>query len=190
MKYPNSIKKPTVRTTNYANRGMSLESDLNITNSYYLESNIAVIYKKPTPIKIVKVCFDAKKNATITEAYFKLPSTTDYNGLYKGRYVDFEAKEVHGKKSFPLTNINKHQINHIRSIMEHGGIAFVIVRFTILNKTFVLKGEDLIAAVDNKQVKSIPLSLFESKGYVIEESYLPRLDYIKIIDKVYLGGQE
>jgi recombination protein U len=74
--------------------------------------------------------------------------------------------------------------------MEHGGIAFVIVRFTILNKTFVLKGEDLITAVDNKQVKSIPLSLFESNGYVIEESYLPRLDYIKIIDKVYLGGQK
>lgn len=72
--------------------------------------------------------------------------------------------------------------------MEHGGIAFVIVRFSLLNKTFILKGEDLIAAVDNKQVKSISLSVFESVGYVIEESYLPRLDYIKIIDKVYLGG--
>jgi recombination protein U len=167
---------------------MSLESDLNLTNTYYLENNMAVIYKKPTPIKIVKVNFDFKKNATITEAYFKLPSTTDYNGLYKGKYVDFEAKEVRGKKSFPLTNINKHQIEHIRSIIKHDGIAFIIVKFTLLNKTFLLKGEDLIKVVDNKKLKSISLSLFETNGYLINESFMPRLDYIKIIDNVYLGG--
>lgn len=190
MKYPNAIKKGITKTTNYANRGMSLESDLNLTNTYYLESNMAVIYKKPTPIKIVKVCFDAKKNATIKEAYFKLPSTTDYNGLYRGAYIDFEAKEVKGKKSFPLTNINEHQIDHIRSIIKHGGIAFIIVRFTMLNKTFVLKGEDLIKFVDTEKLKSIPLSLFESDGYIINESYMPRLDYIKIIDSVYLGGRK
>jgi recombination protein U len=189
MKYPNAIKKDTTKITNYANRGMSLEDDLNLTNTYYLERDIAVVYKKPTPIKIVKVNFDYKKNATITEAYFKLPSTTDYNGLYKGKYIDFEAKEVRGKKSFPLTNINQHQIEHIKNIIKHSGIAFIIVRFTLLNKTFVLKGEDLINGIDSKNLKSIPLSLFESNGYLIEESFIPRLDYIKIIDKVYLGGQ-
>jgi len=189
MKYPNSIKKNAIATINYANRGMSLENDLNLTNTYYLDNDIAVIYKKPTPIKIVKVCFDIQKNATIREAYFKLPSTTDYNGLYKGQYIDFEAKEVKGKKSFPLTNINKHQISHIRSIIKHRGIAFIIVRFTNLNKTFVLKGEDLISFIDKDQLKSIPLSLFEGLGYVIHESYMPRLDYIKIIDNVYLGGK-
>jgi recombination protein U len=188
MKYPNAIKKSMVKTINYANRGMDLESDLNLTNAYYLESNIAVIYKKPTPIKIVKVCFDGCKNATITEAYFKLPSTTDYNGLYRGKYVDFEAKEVKGKKSFPLSNINSHQIQHIRRIIEHGGIAFIIVRFTILNKTFVLKGSDLITIIDNMKLKSIPLETFENSGYIINEAYMPRLDYLKIIDQIYLGG--
>lgn len=189
MKYPNTIKKNIIKTTNYANRGMTLESDLNITNTYYLESNIAVIYKKPTPIKIVKVCFDSQKNATIREAYFKLPSNTDYNGLYKGKYIDFEAKEVKGK-SFPLSNINGHQINHIRSIIEHGGIAFIIVRFALLNKTFVLKGEDLISIVDNEASKSIPLSLFEDTGYIIDEAYIPRLNYIKVIENIYLGGEK
>lgn len=189
MKYPGSIKKCINKTTNYANRGMSLENDLNLTNTYYLENDIAVIYKKPTPIKIVKVCFDIKKNATIKEAYFKLPSTTDYNGLYKGQYIDFEAKEVKMKKSFPLSNINAHQITHIRSIIKHKGIVFIIVRFTLLNKTFLLKGEDLISFIDNEKLKSIPLSLFESTGYIICENYMPRLDYIKIVDNVYLGGK-
>lgn len=188
MNYPKTVKINNTRTVNYANRGMSLESDLNLTNAYYLENNIAVIYKKPTPIKIVKVNFDNKKNATINEAYFKLPSTTDYNGLYKGKYVDFEAKEVKNKKSFPLGNINAHQIKHIRGIIEHGGIAFVIVRFCNQNKTFVLKGEDLINCIDRDKLKSIPLSIFENVGFPIKESYLPRLDYIKIIEDIYIGG--
>jgi recombination protein U len=164
---------------------MNLEEDLNITNQYYLENDIAAIYKKPTPIRIVKVNFDYRKNATITEAYFQRPSTTDYNGVYKGKYIDFEAKEVRSKKSFPLTNINSHQTKHIRNIINHDGIAFIIVRFSSLNKTFVLKGEDLISFVDNQQLKSIPLSIFENKGYIVKDGYIPRLDYIKIIDKIY-----
>lgn len=187
MKYPNKIKKCPTKVTNYANRGMSLENDLNSSNNYYCDSEIAFIYKKPTPIKIVKVCFDNKKKATITEAYFQAPSTTDYNGLYKGKYIDFEAKEVR-TRCFPISNINHHQIEHIRSIIKHGGIAFVIVRFSLLSKTFILKGEDLMQMIDN-DIKSIPLATFENIGYLIEEAYMPRLNYLKIIDAIYLGGK-
>jgi recombination protein U len=189
MKYPTAIKKKITKITNYANRGMTLESDLNITNTYYLDNDIAVIYKKPTPIKIVKVCFDAKKNAIIKEAYFKLPSTTDYNGIYKGKYIDFEAKEVMSK-IFPIANINKHQIDHIRSIIKHGGIAFIIVRFNVLNKTYIYKGEDLISFIDSETRKSIPWEAFQTKGYLINEGYMPRIDYMKIIENIYLGGKQ
>ena len=188
MKYPNAIKKTTNKIIDYANRGMNLESDLNLTNTYYLENNIAVIYKKPTPIKIVKVSFDNKKNSTIKEAYFKRPSTTDYNGLYKGKYIDFEAKEVRGK-SFPLSNINVHQIEHIKKVLAHGGICFLIVRFTLLNRTYLFKGEDLIEFINDGKRKSIPLALFDEKGYLIKEAFMPRLNYIDIIDIVYLGGK-
>ncbi|HHX16700.1 MAG TPA: Holliday junction resolvase RecU [Mollicutes bacterium] len=188
MKYPNAIKKTTRKTIDYANRGMDLESDLNLTNTYYLENNIAIVHKKPTPIRIVKVSFDNKKHATIKEAYFRLPSTTDYNGLYKGRYIDFEAKEVR-LKSFPLSNINAHQIEHMRKVINHGGICFIIVRFTTLNKTFLFKGEDLIDYIDGEKAKSIPLAIFEEKGYLLKEAFMPRLNYIDIIDIAYLGGK-
>ena len=50
MKYPNGIVDK--RSILYGNRGMGLEDDLNITNKYYLDTDKAVIYKKPTPITI------------------------------------------------------------------------------------------------------------------------------------------
>ena len=93
MKYPNGIKKDSIfHNISYKNRGMNLESDLNITNEYYREIDKAYIYKKPTPIKIVNVDYISRKAVTIKEAYFMEPSTTDYNGIYRGRYIDFEAK--------------------------------------------------------------------------------------------------
>ena len=144
MKYPNGIKKDYINIKSHSNRGMNLENDLNDTNNYYLNNNIAIIYKKPTPITINKVDYKSRKDAVIKEAHFKTPSTTDYNGIYKGKYIDFEAKETKSETSFPLNNIHKHQIEHLIKIYKHGGIGFIIVRFTKLNKTYLLFIENLL----------------------------------------------
>ena len=115
----------------YGNRGTSLENDINLSNKYYIDQKQAYIYKKPTPIKISKVDYPSKHNrvskVVIREAYFEAPSTTDYNGIYKGKYIDFEAKETQNKNVFPLENIHKHQIEHLRNITSCGGIGFLIV---------------------------------------------------------------
>lgn len=169
----------------YGNRGMTLENDLNETNNFYLLHDIAVIHKKPTPITINKVDYKSRNDAIIREARFKIPSTTDYNGIYKGKYIDFEAKETKNKTSFPLSNIHKHQIEHLRSIIKHGGIAFLIVRFITYNKTYYLDAKELISFLDNNERKSIPIEFFEQKGYIIPDKYNPRVDYIKVIDNLY-----
>lgn len=190
MKYPNGIKKDTVfHNINYKNRGMDLEDDLNITNEQYRDSDRAYIYKKPTPIKIVNVDYISRKSTTIKEAYFMEPSTTDYNGIYKGKYIDFEAKETKNKTSFPLNNIHPHQIKHIRNIYNHNGIVFLIVRFTTLDITYLLFGKDFLSYIDNNDKKSIPISYFDEVGYKIEYKLKPRVDYLKIIDEIY-GGIE
>ena len=115
VNYPNMKKNPilTVNSTSQkhytAHRGMSLEEDISLSNEYYLIHNRAVIYKKPTPVQIVKVDYPRRESAKIVEAYYKTPSTTDYNGLYREKYVDFEAKETKAK-TFPFGNISQHQI--------------------------------------------------------------------------------
>ena len=187
MNYPKGVKNNNKDSyIKFDNRGMGLESDINLTNQYYIDNNKAFIYKKPTPIQVTKI--DYKNNSIIIkEAFFKEPSTTDYNGLYKGMYIDFEAKETTSKTSFPLANIHKHQINHIRHINNNGGIVFLIVRFVSLNKDFILMGKDFIDFIDNNDRKSIPLSYFEEKGYIIDISYIPRIDYLKVIDRI-IGG--
>ena len=176
--------------SSYANRGMTLEADLGATNQFYLINDVAVIYKKPTPITISKVNYPSRIEAVIKEGYFRTPSTTDYNGVYKGKYIDFEAKETKSHTSFPLSNIHKHQIEHLRKISNHGGIGFLIVRFTMINKTFLLTFSALDHFLNTNNRKSIPISFFEKNGYVIKDKYNPRVDYLSIIDKLYFGGIE
>jgi len=183
INYPNGVKKDNLNLNSYGNRGMNLEADLNDSNEYYIYQDIAIIHKKPTPITINKVNYKSRRDAVITEAHFKTPSTTDYNGIYKGKYIDFEAKETKSLTSFPLNNIHAHQIEHLNKIYMHGGIGFIIVRFTKLNKNYLLFIEDLINYVNNNKRASIPISYFDEHGYIIKEGISPRLDYLKIIDK-------
>lgn len=185
MHYPTGVKMTQKKDVYYGNRGMTLENDLNETNSYYLIHDIAVIHKKPTPITINRVDFKSRNDAIIKEARFKIPSTTDYNGIYKGKYIDFEAKETKSKTSFPLSNIHKHQIEHLRSIIKHGGIAFIIVRFTSFNETYYLDAEELMLFLENTDRKSIPYDFFKKNGHLILDKYNPRVDYIKIIDNLH-----
>ena len=82
--------------------GMDFEEAINQSNQYYLLNKQAVVHKKPTPVQIVKVDYPKRSAAVIKEAYFRQASTTDYNGVYQGRYIDFEAKETKNTTSFPL----------------------------------------------------------------------------------------
>ena len=192
MKYPNGKKynesnSPSKKTTrgilNAGNRGMSFEEDINQSNAYYNDNNICLITKRPTPINIVKV--DYSKGATITHAYFEKQSTTDYNGVYKNRYSDFEAKNTKNKTSFPLANIPIQQIEHLKRVIKHGGIAFFLIQFESLLKVYLLDASYVIHFYENGERKSIPLSCFKESGIEVEQSFNPRLKYIDAIDKLY-----
>lgn len=196
MNYPNGVRssskqmKTSAKNTNksYSNRGMSLEEDINATNEYYLVHNKAIIHKKPTPIQIVKVHYPKRSAAVITEGYFKSKATTDYNGVYKAKYIDFEAKETKNKTSFPLANIHHHQFEHMKQVMDNGGICFCIIRFTFFDETYLLTANRLLTyweQMKNGGEKSIRYANFQREGYLLPFKYQARVDYLPIIDQLY-----
>ena len=179
VNYPNNIKKDFHKKVNYANRGMDLENIINITNEYYLDHNMALIYKKPTPIGVVHVTYE-NNHQIIDKAYFASPSTLDYNGLYKGHYIEFDAKNTESKTSFPIANIHPHQIKHIRNVINHGGIVFLIIRINGL--IYLFNGPDLINFIDNTKRKSIPYAYIKEYGYLLEHNYLKGLNYLQYVN--------
>ncbi|SDH42313.1 Holliday junction resolvase RecU [Alteribacillus bidgolensis] len=193
FRYPSGKKyaassASTISSTNksFGNRGMSLEQDLNETNIYYQSTGQCVIHKKPTPVQIVNVDYPKRSAAKITEAYFKQPSTTDYNGIYRGKYIDFEAKETRNKTSFPFNNIHVHQAEHMKAVMKHEGIAFLIIRFSKHNQTYLYDASHFSWwYFEQSDRKSIPKDDIERDGHLIPEGYAPRLDYLSTIDKIY-----
>ena len=211
MKFPSGIKKDNKELTHSkktitstkntdkkknlskANLGMDLENLINESNQYYLANDIAVIHKKPTPIQIVKVDYPSREKAVITEAYYKTPSTTDYNGIYKGKYIDFDVKENHNKTSFPLANIHPHQVEHLRMVEKHGGIGFMIITFNHYHEYFLVPIHLILEywdkAYKKDERKSIPYEAFKRECHIIKEGYLPRLDYLKVLDEIYFKKQ-
>jgi len=184
VNYPNKKTNFTKAKIGYQNRGMNFEAMINETNEFYLANNVAIIHKKPIPIQIVKVDYPSRSGAVIKEAYYKIPSTTDYNGIYKGQYIDFEAKETQNKTSFPLSNIHAHQIEHLQSIKDHGGISFVLLYFKVLDEIYLLDSNDLVSYHNRSEKgrKSITIEEIRKNGYQVLESYAPRVDYLKIVD--------
>ena len=177
MDYPSSIKKTYHKNISYGRRGMDLEFLINEANQYYIDEDIALIYKKPTPIGITQTNYS---NGTI-KGFFKEQSTLDYNGIYKGYYIDFDAKVTNSKTSFPLTNIHKHQLDHIKGVIRHGGFSFLII--AINEEYYLLSGEKLLQFIKDNDRKSIPYDYFKEKGHIINVKYAPRLNYLEIIDK-------
>ena len=173
-------------TFSHGNRGMNLEEDINLSNDFYRANGLCLITKRPTPINVVKV--DYSKGAIITNAYFEKQSTTDYNGVYKGRYIDFEAKSTLKLTSFPLSNISKHQIDHLKQVLKHGGIAFFIIEFAKLNQVFLLDASYVINFYENGERKSIPYKDVQTQGHEIKKGFAPRLNYLDIIDKIYVNS--
>ena len=196
INYPNGKKfipqkdqpvKKAKKDFSFSNRGKTLEDELNETNDYYLQLGLAVIHKKPVPVQIVKVEYPSRSAAVIKEAYFRAPSTTDYNGVWNGKYIDFEAKETENKTSFPLKNIHEHQIHHMSQVTKQNGMAFLIIRFSSLQRYFIIRFETF-EIFWNRMIaggrKSVTLQEIEETAFEIKPGAFPRIDYLPILQKL------
>jgi recombination protein U len=187
--YPSGVKPPVgepaakrvihKKSKGAANRGMGFEKDINESNAYYLAHDLCLVTKRPTPINVVKV--DYAHGARITAAYFETQSTTDYNGVYQGHYLDFEAKSTRSTTSFPLNNIAPQQVKHLYFVLKHGGIAFFLINWYVINETYLVDAKYICDFYTQKPRKSIPLEEIRAHGYLVKEGYSPRYDYLPLV---------
>lgn len=187
MNYPNGkkVRAKVDSQISMSKRGMSLESDINTTNESYLIDDEAIIYKKPTPITIVKTDYPKRSAAKITEAYFNTPSTTDYNGIYRGKYIDFEAKECQSKTSFPFSSIHPHQVEHLKRVLKHGAIAFIIIRMSLYDTDYLIEASKFIEVYEENKRKSITYKWINENGYKIKRTYQKPCDYLDVVSRIY-----
>ncbi|AHM65122.1 prfA [Paenibacillus polymyxa SQR-21] len=91
--------------TIYGNRGMGFEGLIDFSNERYEHLNLAVINKRPTPVKVTK-----SKGSKVLAGYFEKASTVDYDGAYRGRAIAFEAKSIQTMPNFPLKKFRRASI--------------------------------------------------------------------------------
>lgn len=170
--------------TNYGKRGMGLENMIEWTNRSYKMMNLALIDKIPTPWRVYFDKRSRKSSATPMEK-----SSVDFGGTIKGgRAIYFEAKTTRNKTSFPLQNIEEHQIHYLLSVEKLGGIGFFIIEFATLNERYLVPTDFIHHHWKQQRVggrKSITLADIKNRGWLIPMTNVP-VDYLKIVNSFLL----
>lgn len=162
-------------------RGSTLEELINRTNEKYLQNNLALIQKIPTPITPINI---DKNTRHITLAYFDQKSTVDYIGVVQGVPVCFDAKECH-TDTFPLANIHEHQVRFMEDFEKQDGIAFILIYYTHRNEFFYLRFADLLTFWNRAKEGGRKSFRYEelNPAYFLSEKpgvFIPYLDAISL----------
>lgn len=115
------------------NKGLFLETVLNLTHQRYFDNQQALVNKIPTNIKLVKKG-DQKSNQPV----FSTGRNCDYVGVYHGTYFEFEAKETQ-QAVFKAQMIRKNQVQELDAVLAHQGLAFLIVYFVTEERFFLIE---------------------------------------------------
>lgn len=164
------------------NRGMAFEKLINLSNEMYQREGVALINKRATPVKVLKMVYGRVK-----DGYYESKSTVDYDGVYKGRAVAFEAKSTNEINRFDLKNIAQHQLDYLEKAENMGAICFFLIGFTKDQSTFAIPLSVIQSYVRMSQQpkgkKSIPRTDFDIYGYLVEQTERAPVDYLQYIDE-------
>lgn len=151
----------------FSNRGMYLESIINYTIEIYNNERKALIFKSCPKIIINQGKY-----------YFLNQSTVDYHGVFKGKYLCFEAKTTE-QTTLPWKNIKPHQWDFLLLAEEQQAFSFILVYFTIYQKYYLVFIKQLKILKQNK--KTITFQWVKKNGYEIIFINPFLLDFIKIL---------
>ncbi|MGF9958434.1 Holliday junction resolvase RecU [Bacillus mycoides] len=164
------------------NRGMAFEKLINLSNEMYQRGRVALINKRPNPVKVLKMVYGRVK-----DGYYESKSTVDYDGVYKGRAIAFEAKSTNEINRFDLKNIARHQLDYLEKAEKMGAICFFLIGFSKDKSVFLVPLSVIQAYVRMSQQpkgkKSIPRADFDIYGYLADQTERAPVDYLQYIDE-------
>ena len=109
------------------------------------------------------------------------------NAYKRVRISKYEPKETKNTTSFPLQNFHAHQIRHMEQVLNHRGLAFVILCFSSSDEIFLMEAQQIITfwnrMLDGGR-KSITKKEVEQTSYKIPIGFQPRIDYLKVVDQL------
>jgi recombination protein U len=151
---------------------MALERRINKANLAYRKKKLALIEKIELEFKITKT------------GMLPLQSTVDYKGMVRNEDgvaigIAFDAKETKSKTSFPLANVEAHQIEYLRYVQEVGGRSFLLIHFMELyaDEAFLTPITFILDYWDKKDTgpKSIKVDAFDKTWLTPIDDYLKLL---------------
>ncbi|RAN86894.1 Holliday junction resolvase RecU [Bacillus sp. SRB_28] len=167
------------------NRGMAFEKLINLVNEMYQRGGVALINKRPTPVKVLK-----SKGGRVLNGFYEAKSTVDYDGVYKGRAVAFEVKSTQNLTRFDLSNIAQHQLDYLEKAEKMGAVCFFLIEFSKDQAIFLVPSSVIQSYVkmshQPKGKKSIPRADFDIYGYLVEQTERAPVDYLQYIDETGL----
>lgn len=166
----------------YANRGQAFENLLDYTNKVYEQRGIALINKRPTPVRVLQT-----RGNRIMSAVYAHKSTVDYDGVYRGRAITFEAKSTNIETRLPLSMIPDHQIKYLKKAKYHNAISFVIANMRAIDKTYVLPTSLILEYFKKAREggrKSIPVDDMQERGIEVGSQDGIPLHYLKAINEM------
>ncbi|MGE1044140.1 Holliday junction resolvase RecU [Bacillus wiedmannii] len=164
------------------NRGMAFEKLINLSNEMYQREGVALINKRATPVKVLK-----SAGGRVLNGFYEAKSTVDYDGVYKGRAVAFEAKSTQSLTRFDLSNIAQHQLDYLEKAEKMGAICFFLIEFSKDQTVFLVPASVVHSYVRMSHQpngkKSISRADFDIYGYLVEQTERAPIDYLQYIDE-------
>ncbi|TBX83994.1 Holliday junction resolvase RecU [Bacillus cereus] len=164
------------------NRGMAFEKLINLSNEMYQREGVALINKRATPVKVLK-----SVGGRVLNGFYEAKSTVDYDGVYKGRAVAFEAKSTQSLTRFDLSNIAQHQLDYLEKAEKMGAICFFLIEFSKDQTIFLVPASVIQSYVRMSHQpngkKSISRADFDIYGYLVEQTERAPVDYLQYIDE-------
>lgn len=166
-----------MRRISHANRGLSLERLIELSNQHYRRQGLAVVHKVPThwlPLR--------GPEGKITGAKVAEKAAVDFLGCLApaGRTVAFDAKQNRDPSRFPLDKRWSHEVEFLQDVARTGGIAFLLIEQVAEGLIYLVPGADLFeywAAVRKGGRRSIPAQALKMFPVVSRSPAVP-VDYL------------